>query len=226
MRNQNLFERDYFLKNSVYKKFLTPAQGAAGLNNYYFGLYKLLKKIYLGNSIPRARVLELGCGYSGLLPHFLSDGYDYTGLDVSGYIVAEMGKIYPDVAFIQHDIQNPLDGFGQFDLILALEVLEHVPNIDRGLKNIANMLGPGGLFLATVPNPRSRVPLTDWRRDPTHINIHPKETWVRNLESHGFSKVRATTIFSIPFFWKFNRFLNYFFTIPEFGASILLRASR
>lgn len=225
MASQSLFESDYFQRNSVYKKFSSPVEAVASLSNYYFGLFHLLKNRSKEKFKSSSRVLGVGCGYSGLLPYFLGEGLEYTGLDISEYIIKEMGEVYPSVKFTRHDIQEPLLGLGQFDLIVALEVLEHVPNIASGLINIANLLAPGGLFLATVPNPRSRIPLTDWRRDSTHVTILPKEDWASHFKKSGFTKVEATTIFSIPFFWRFHRRFSNFFVLPEYGASILLSAA-
>lgn len=226
MSNPNLFERDYFQKNSVYKKFPTPLQGATALANYYFGFYRLAKDRYWQNLDAPFRVLELGCGYSGLLPHFLIGDNQYVGLDISRYLIGEMKKIYPSAVLVNHDIQLPLEGLGQFDLVLALEVLEHVADLNNALRNIYALLAPGGLFVATVPNPRSKIPFTDWRRDPTHVSIFTKEVWREKFEAASFLKVKTETIFSIPFFWRFGRRLSHFFTLPEFGASILITARR
>lgn len=222
----SIFERDYFQKDSVYKKFSSPVEAVASLSNYYFGLFRLFKNRFKEKFKSSVRVLVIGCGYSGMMTYLLDLGMECVGLDISEYIVKEMSEVYPSVKFIRHDIQGPLKDVGQFDLIVSLEVLEHIPNIDAALRNIDDLLSPRGLFLATVPNPRSRIPLTDWRRDPTHVTILPKEDWIRRFKKSGFTKVEAMTIFSIPFFWRFHRRFSNFFILPEFGASILISSAR
>jgi SAM-dependent methyltransferase len=39
-----------------------------------------------------------------------------------------------------------------FDLVMMLEVIEHIPNIPRALSEIARVLKPGGIAIVTTPN--------------------------------------------------------------------------
>jgi SAM-dependent methyltransferase len=42
-----------------------------------------------------------------------------------------------------------------YDVVIANYVLEHVQDVAAALAEIARVLKPGGLFIATVPNPRA-----------------------------------------------------------------------
>ena len=134
--SDNQFGRDYFQKPSTYKKFSDTDRAVAGLSNYYYGLYCLITGYFPKNTKQPAKVLEIGCGYSGLINHFLSAGYKYTGLDISSFIIGEIQQKYPDIKFIQHDIQQTLPFNSRFSLVVGMEVLEHIPNPLTALKNL------------------------------------------------------------------------------------------
>lgn len=216
------FEGDYFKKTSTYGKFTSTGKAVAGLSNYYFGLFRLVSQYFPKGQNRGQNVLEVGCGYSGLVERFLDDGFNYTGLDISNYITEELSQKYPHVTFVQHDIQLPLPWENKFDLILGLEVLEHVGNPEAALKNLTGALTNGGVLIASVPNPESRIPFTDFRRDPTHVSVLGQDAWVSLFGQAGLSNVVATTIFSLPYLWHFGSFFSRFFSIKKFGASILI----
>jgi SAM-dependent methyltransferase len=53
------------------------------------------------------------------------------------------------------DIEKPLDDEGkQADVVLMLEVIEHLWNPRRCLEHVARTLRPGGHLILTTPNPR------------------------------------------------------------------------
>ena len=78
-------------------------------------------------------------------------------------------------------------GGGQFDTVLATEVLEHVDDAERAVAEIYRVLRPGGHLLATVPYlyPTHEAPY-DFRRF-THYGLQ------RLLERHGFTDVEVTS---------------------------------
>lgn len=58
-----------------------------------------------------------------------------------------------DVADIEDE--NTLSGMGQYDVILLLDVIEHLSNVGTGLCNIKKLLKTGGKVVITTPNPYS-----------------------------------------------------------------------
>ena len=84
------------------------------------------------------------------------------------------------VNFDQFDFASKL-GLGNFDLVTAIEVIEHVENPIGFLRNIGNMLVPGGIAVLTTPNVdslparltlllRGKIRTMDEHGDPTHIS--------------------------------------------------------
>jgi SAM-dependent methyltransferase len=57
---------------------------------------------------------------------------------------------YRSTAYPEYDLcAEPLDG--GWDFMIAEQVLEHVPNPERALRNAFTMLRPGGILLVTTP---------------------------------------------------------------------------
>jgi SAM-dependent methyltransferase len=84
--------------------------------------------------LPNMRVIEFGCT-SGYGTRFLPPGITYTGVDYNGLIIdyarAHFGA--PGYTFVHATIDDYLDAHIErlvdpVDVILALEVIEHVPN--------------------------------------------------------------------------------------------------
>jgi SAM-dependent methyltransferase len=105
-------------------------------------------------------VLDFGCGskpYESLFGH----AREYVGIDV-----AQTGHDHTnskvDVFFDGTAI--PFED-QRFDSVVCFEVLEHVPEIDAALAEMARVLKPGGTLLATIPFgfPEHEVPY-DFRR--------------------------------------------------------------
>ncbi len=106
---------------------------------------------YLG-----ARVLEVGAGL-GSLTQTLLPRDRYTVSDVNPYYIDYLrnfsdGKPYMDVRRVdltRADDFAPLTG--QYDSVICLNVLEHVPDEAGALQNLYNALEPGGRALILVP---------------------------------------------------------------------------
>lgn len=160
------------------------------------------------------------------MKYLTADGYNYTGLDVSSYIVQELSQKYPGFKFLEHDISEPLPLEFKVRLVIGLEVLEHVVRPQIALKNLYAVLENGGVLIFSVPNPDSKIPLTDWKRDKTHVSVLRQGEWVTLAQEAGFRSIHATTIFSLPYLWHFGKIFSRFFTVKNIGASILLIASK
>ena len=74
---------------------------------------------------------------------------------------------------------------GQFDAVLCLEVLEHLP-LPEGLKlrdRLADLVRPGGVLVLSTPNPA--CVLSPFSRDETHVQLYPLHdlvTWAMTRE--------------------------------------------
>ncbi len=100
------------------------------------------------------RVLDIGCG-GGLISEPLSRlGADVTGMDASSKNI-EIAKIHAKKSNLKIKYFNTSPEQKEinekFDVILNLEVVEHVKNLDLFLKSAGNLLKENGImFVATI----------------------------------------------------------------------------
>jgi 2-polyprenyl-6-hydroxyphenyl methylase/3-demethylubiquinone-9 3-methyltransferase len=102
------------------------------------------------------RLVDLGCG-GGLLSEPLAAlGANVTGIDPSEENIAaakrHAAKSGLDVAYRALTVEDLAETGETFDIVLAMEVLEHVADVKRFLAASAALVRPGGLFVGATIN--------------------------------------------------------------------------
>lgn len=102
---------------------------------------------------PEGFGLDLGCG-DGQLTKIIMDhvgSRKMVGIDIDPReaALAEKLSFYERIHVVPGDKIPELDQ--TFDWVFSNSVLEHIPNIDEVIKEVARLLKPGGIFLLTVP---------------------------------------------------------------------------
>jgi SAM-dependent methyltransferase len=101
---------------------------------------------------PRS-VLEVGCGLGELAQRIRGElGADVTAIDVSPRMV-ELARARGVDARLG-DVQALPFADETFDCVVAAWMLYHVPDLDRGLAEIARVLKPGGRLVAATNSER------------------------------------------------------------------------
>ncbi len=104
------------------------------------------------------RALDVGCG-AGLLAEPLSRlGAEVTGVDAAAENIA-VARTHAAAAGLVIDYRDGelgALGLGQFDLVTAMEVLEHVADKPAFVAELARHLAPGGLLILSTPNRTAR----------------------------------------------------------------------
>jgi len=88
-------------------------------------------------------VLEIGCGEGYIIKHIknhpkLKDAY-IEGADIDTNIIKKAKMLNPEVIFTRQDIYNLTYKKNSFDLVLAIEVFEHLRNPEKALIQIKNV---------------------------------------------------------------------------------------
>lgn len=122
------------------------------------------------------RTLDIGCGTGAFLVRMHRAGYgELYGIDYDPPVSLD------EIDIRQFDLNKDQSAsLGQFDLVLCIEVIEHVENIGNLLDCIHAVLKPGGIALVTTPNLESlharirgllsgEFPHFDGKSDPTHL---------------------------------------------------------
>jgi 2-polyprenyl-3-methyl-5-hydroxy-6-metoxy-1,4-benzoquinol methylase len=118
----------------------------------------------------RLQVVEVGFGNGSFLNYAKQRGWDITGIELHSDLV-ETAKSHGFTA-IQSSTLEPLP-HGQFDLIVAIDVLEHLSTdqVFAFLRECRRVLRKGGMLLARFPNGDSPFGLKSQNGDITHASV-------------------------------------------------------
>ena len=132
------------------------------------------------------RVLEVGCG-QGWASEWIKDelGAEVVAVDQSERMVELTRRRGVDAHV--GDVQDLAFEDGSFDAALAAWMLYHVPDLDRGLSELARVLRPGGRLVAVTNAPESLHEL--WTllgadRTPFHIAGFHSDNGAEILRRH------------------------------------------
>lgn len=110
-------------------------------------------------SLQQKDVLDIGCGYGGLLIVMKEAGArTISGIEVDqerlDWAELRLSSLNHPVELLRLDIcdRNSLPRLGLFDVILAQDVLEHVLDPVAAIRNISALLRPGGVVYVQVGN--------------------------------------------------------------------------
>lgn len=98
------------------------------------------------------RLLDLGCG-NGSIAHVLAaHGYEVVGVDPSAEGVSIARSAHPDLEIYRGSAYDDLVGaYGHFDVLVSIEVVEHLYDPRKFAANIHSLLKPGGYAIITTP---------------------------------------------------------------------------
>ena len=99
--------------------------------------------------LPRpSEILDFGCGNGLFLPRLAQRG-SVTGIEVDESLITE------EAPFRERIFSEPLGSESyrdrRFDLITALDVIEHIEDDSTAINHLVEMLNPGGHLVITVP---------------------------------------------------------------------------
>ncbi|NUO79292.1 class I SAM-dependent methyltransferase [candidate division KSB1 bacterium] len=129
-------------------------------------------------SQPRS-VIDVGCGVGTWLKVFKQHGvHEVLGVDGS-YVDQSLLQISKE-EFLPFDLRKPLRLDKKFDLVLSLEVAEHLPP-ECADTFVASLVGLGSvvLFSAAIP----------FQGGTNHVNAQWPDYWMQKFQSRGYVPV-------------------------------------
>ncbi|HEX4490222.1 MAG TPA: class I SAM-dependent methyltransferase [Acidimicrobiia bacterium] len=126
-------------------------------------------------------VLDVGCGRGTWLAAFARLGVNDV-LGVDGAHVSARDLEIPPAAFLAHDLTQPLRLGRRFDLVMSLEVAEHLDE-QYASAFVESLVTHGAavLFSAAVPG----------QGGAGHVNEQWPSTWAARFAEHGYVPVDA-----------------------------------
>lgn len=97
----------------------------------------------------RGRLLDAGCGPGYATRFFRENGFEVLGLDILPEAVSRARAIGCEARVLDL-VNEPIPG--GFDVVVALEVLEHLGDPVRVLGKLADAVRPGGNLVVSLPN--------------------------------------------------------------------------
>lgn len=178
----------------------------------------LFKQIWMGKSLARALMNKEIAGYSvnGAV-------LDIGGGKSSDYLSFLSGAESAQVTVVDLLVNGPIKSINlekdslpfidkAFDVVLLFNILEHIYNHQRVVKEAHRVLKQGGKIIGFVPF------LVNYHPDPHDYFRYTKEALVKLFEDQGFSSVLVREVGGGPFLVNFN---NICLSLPRV-ASVLL----
>jgi 2-polyprenyl-3-methyl-5-hydroxy-6-metoxy-1,4-benzoquinol methylase len=202
------------------------ASGAMAASGYTHKLSPYSSHTLLLESLPPEgkgkRVLDVGCA-SGYLAEILAQrGFEVVGLERPG----GYGSNFPEsVELVEVDLDSGVPPLrGRFSYVICGDILEHLRNPERMLNQLAKVLEPDGMLIASLPNSGNlyfrlmilggEFPQKDRGLfDRTHVHFYMWKGWRELFESAGF-ELRQTKVTGVPVGLAF----------PEWDGSAIMRA--
>lgn len=107
-------------------------------------------------SYKNLRLLDVGCG-GGLISVPLCEyGFKVTGLD-AGENNIKAARFYAqknrlNINYVHSSVEDYIKGGEKYDVIICLEVVEHISNVQAFLINLHDMLNEGGILIISTIN--------------------------------------------------------------------------
>ena len=163
---------------------------------------------------PNEVILDVGCGHGRDLIQLSKKGCICTGIDFSSRMIEEARKellkdCIEEVGLEIGDAANLRFSDETFDKVYASEVLEHIPNYNRAISEMARVLKPAGYLVITTPNRRSLYGFDRYVVSEKLLRIrrrHPYDAWkifdelASALNNNGFEIVNVLGVCYIPGF--------------------------
>lgn len=98
------------------------------------------------------RLFELGCGNGSVAQELTRRGWDVTGVDPSIEGIAQANRARPDLKLYPGSAYDDLAAsYGQFPVVLSLEVVEHIYFPRRYAATVFSLLRGGGTAILSTP---------------------------------------------------------------------------
>lgn len=161
----------------------------------------------------RGLLLDIGCGEGELAKYIQGELYGVECNQIKVKIAKT--KLYREV--IVGDVEEDLPfSPNYFDIIVCADVLEHLLDPRKALRNVYRLLKPNGLLLVSVPNPQGlRRFLFDFHdefigfkeKGDIHYHYGTAKDWQMLLKKEGFEIIHLEGL-GFPLIHRFKALIS------------------
>lgn len=199
----------------------------------YLGIYdKIYKRARAYISLikkykEKGKYLDVGCSYGIYLKAAREAGYAVSGVEIAPH-AAKYAKKELKLDVFNGTLDQAKFKKNTFDIVTLYDVLEHVPNIHKFLKEIYRVMKPGGILVIQSPNSQSfafRILGTKWNwlLVPNHLWHFSYPVLNKILLANGFVSEYHTTWDDV---YDFSTNLRTAFTDPFSKTKIIQKVLR
>ena len=142
------------------------------------------------------KLLDVGCGYGFFLEIAKKKGWEVYGTELSTEVAAQLRA--KGISMFVGEFQDYQCDPETFDVIVSIEVIEHINNPIAHVEKAHCLLRKGGKFYLSTPNFNSylrkrlgaQYDVIDY---PNHLCYYTPKTLTKLFTEHGFNKERLET---------------------------------
>ncbi len=224
------------LCENIYKKVYFKVSKKDNLNI----THEILNRIrnYCDFNFKDLSILEIGVGSGMLASQLMENGAGYWGIEPSQFFYNKISEYFPEIKnrICNSSLVNANMPKNNFDLIIMIDTLEHIPYPHIFLKQLRPYLKENGKLYIEVPN-ESFFGVRGYLRKilkiylglptlPDHVNLFTKRTLARILHSAGFTSFRLRQFTILGDYPKIKRMLNYKMNILAWVISVFFRITK
>lgn len=235
MKNSLNYQKEY--GKSYFEQFIAPQKTEKNKN------FQAYLKLILAKKRNIKSVLDLGCGEGEFLKICSENNIkDLAGVDISEYAITKARKIKNAKITKVNLEKQPLSyKNAKFDLVVAIDIVEHVINTDFLFSEIFRVLKNNGLLFITTENHGSsfdKIFSPFFPRHSGHINLQKSSYWENKLKDPGFKRIdiKGILFHGFPPFLKLRNFLRHFkipvivdpifFSFRDFTGTLVIFANK
>ncbi len=149
-KNAPSYEEDYFEGNTEifggYGKYFQQSSWRLDKAN------KQVKDLCKITNFTSGKVLDVGSGYGYFRKALSNHNFDHDGIEISKYAIAIAKDLYNFNTYhgTLLDYYKKLEN--TYDVVTLWDVIEHIPDPEKLLEQVYNVLKPGGYVVIKTPN--------------------------------------------------------------------------
>lgn len=163
------------------------------------GMQPTLAARYYRNFLGARTLLDVGCGTGAFGRHRPHDGLRIFGVDVDEGAL-ERAAEFEEVSHVDLERDQLPYADASFDGILAKDVLEHLHDPVRVVREMRRVLRPGGIVIASLVMARPRAVWSDY----THVRGFTRQAAMMLLEDVGLTVEAVWRMGPVPLANRFN----------------------
>ncbi len=139
-------------------------------------------------------VVDVGCGLAHKLMEVISPIAQTTGID-QPTTVETAKRMHPRGRFVADDFERPSQSLGAFDLVLCVDVIEHMLNPDLLLNYIKQRCHEKSYVVISTPERDIRRGPDNMKSNkPEHVREWNRQELGRYLVAQGFEVIRHDVV--------------------------------